>query len=122
MPEFLDAYVRDGNHFATLLVVVKDERATFEFGVDQKAYKSIRKILEYRPFAVTPGVPHRYFFAGSYSKKEVDSDLCMFGVRIEGGRDAKTYDFVAPVSLAANLIWFAGLESLQETSGLRRLA
>jgi len=122
MPEIVDACERDGEHFGVVRVVLSGQPAVFEFGIDPAGYKALRNVLQSRPFAETPGVPHKYFFARSCSKKGIDSNLCTFGVRIEGGRGAKTFDFDGPMSLAANLLWFADLETPQEASALRRLS
>ena len=121
MPEIIDACERGSEHFGVIRVSFAGESATLEFGVEKARYKALKRILGSRPFAETPGIPHRYSFAGSTSKVSVDSYRCTFRVRIEGGRDARSFEVEGPTSLAANLMWFAGLKSLSEASALRRL-
>ena len=121
MPEIIDAYERGSERFGVIRVSLSGESATLEFGVEEAGYKALKRILESHPFSVTPGIRHRYFFAGSASKVSVDPHRCRFSVRIEGGRDAKSTEFEGPVSLAANLMWFADLKALSEASALRRL-
>jgi hypothetical protein len=122
MAEIVDAYKRGNEHFGVVRLVLAGESGSFEFGVEPSGYRALRRVLQSRPFAETPGITHKYFFAGSCSKSVAGSDQCSFGVRIEGGRGAKNFDFDGPVSLAANLVWFAGLRTLEEASALRRLS
>jgi hypothetical protein len=122
MPEIIDAYERDNQQFGAIRVDIADESVTLEFGIEDAGYEPLERILQSRPFAETPGVQHRYFFAGSASKTGIGSDRCRFKVRIEGGRGAKGFDFEGPISLAANLIWFANLKTLEDASALRRLS
>jgi hypothetical protein len=122
MPEIVDAYEREGEHFGVVRVVLSGESASFEFGVEPDGYRALRRVLQSRPFAETPGIAHKYFFTGRCSKNRAESDQCSFGVRIEGGRGARTFDFEGPASLAANLLWFARLQTLAEASALRRLS
>ena len=121
MPEIVDAYERDGEHFGVVRVVLSGEPASFEFWVDSGGYGVLRRVLRSRPFAETPGVAHKYFFVGNSSRKGGTTDQCSFGIRIEGPRDAKTFDFDGPISLAANLLWFASLNTPEDASALRRL-
>jgi len=120
MPEIIEAHERGGERFGVIRVSLSGESATLEFGVEEAGYKALKRILESRPFAETPGIPHRYFFAGSASRVRVDSHRCRFSVRIESGRDAKSIEFEGPTSLVANLMWFAGLKAFNEASALRR--
>jgi hypothetical protein len=122
MPEIVDAYERDSQQFGAIRVHLADDSATLEFGVEEAGYKTLKRIRQSRPFAETPGVQHRYFFASSASKTGICSDRCGFTVRIEGGRGAKGFDFEGPISLVANLIWFANLMTLEDASALRRLS
>ncbi len=120
-PELLDAYERDGLYFRAVRVTVADEVASFEFGVEQRGYVTLKQVLQTRPF--DPLGKHRYFFKGNFSKREPDSDMVSFGVRIEQGIDGKSFEnFRGPVSLVSNLLWFQSLKDLQDTAALKRLS
>ncbi|HET6840887.1 MAG TPA: hypothetical protein VFK06_04260 [Candidatus Angelobacter sp.] len=119
-PELFDAYERDGLYFGAVRVTVAGEIAAFEFGVQKSGYLSLKRILQSRPFEHR-GL-YRYFFTGTFSKRESASETVKFCVRIEQGRNGKNYDFYGPVSLVANLRWFQSLENLESTTNLKRLS
>jgi hypothetical protein len=120
-PELLDAYEREGLYFGVVRLTVADEVATFEFGIEQRGYISLKRILQTRPFD-TLG-KHRYFFTGSYGKREPSSDAVGFYVRIEQGANGQIFNnFRGPVSLVSNLGWFQSLKSFQDASALKRLS
>ncbi len=119
-PEILDAYERDGLYFGAVRVIVADEAAAFEFGVEQRGYVALKQILQTRPFDALG--KHRYFFKGNFSKREPDSDAVKFAVRIEQGASSKSFEsFSGPVSLVSNLLWFQSLKDIQNAAALRRL-
>lgn len=60
MLEILAAYERDGDWFGAVRLPINGEEA-LEFWIGQAGYGALRIILQSKPFAVTPGVPHRYF-------------------------------------------------------------
>ena len=110
-PELLDAYERDGLYFGAVRVTVADEVASFEFGVEQRGFVTLKQILQTRPF--DPLEKHRYFFKGNFTKREPDSDTVSFGVRIEQDINGKSFEnFRGPVSLVSNLLWFQSLNDL----------
>ena len=119
-PELLDAYERDGSYFGAVRVIVAGETVAFEFGVEQCGYISLKQILQTLPFDSVG--KHSYFFNGNFSKREPDSDMVSFGVRIEQGASGKGFDFDGPVSLVSNLLWFQSLKDLQAAGALRRLS
>ncbi len=120
-PELLDAYARDGLYFGAVRVTVADEVAAFEFGVEQRGYVSLKRILQLRPFDALG--QHRYFFTGIFSKPEAGSDAVEFHIRIEQGTNGRNFnDFHGPVSLVSNLLWFQSLKNFQDTSALKRLS
>jgi hypothetical protein len=45
----------------------------------------------------------------------------LFGIRIEQGTAAKTFEFSGPKALLANLLWFSKQESMEEMTALKRL-
>jgi hypothetical protein len=118
-PELLDAYERDGLYFGVVRVTVVGEVAAFEFGLDKRGYVSLRRVLQSCPF--DPHGPYRYFFRGSFTKRELDSDRVTFGVHIEQGENVKSFDFDGPTSLVSNLLWFQSLKDFQGTASLKRL-
>jgi hypothetical protein len=118
-PELLDAYEREGSYFGAIRVVVAGEVAAFEFGLDDRGYRSLKRVLRSRPFE--PRGQYRYFFRGNFSKREATSDTVTFGVRVEEGRNGKGFNFEGPTSLVSNLLWFQSLKDLQATASLKRL-
>jgi hypothetical protein len=119
-PELLDAYEREGSYFGAVRVTVAGEVAAFEFGIEERGYLSLKRVLQSRPFE--PRGQHRYFFRGNFSKREAASDTVTFGVRIEQGSNGKGFDFDGPVSLVSNLLWFQSLKDFQSTAPLKRLS
>ena len=119
-PELLDAYEREGSYFGVVHVIVAGEGATFEFGLDERGYRSLKRVLQSRPDG--PRGQYRYFFRGKFSKREATSDTVRFSVRIEAGANGKGFDFEGPASLVSNLLWFQSLKDLQATSSLKRVS
>ena len=121
-PEIIDAYEREGHYFGVVRLVLADGTSTVEFGVSISGYFGLKRILNARPFEKLPGVGYRYFFTGSFTgAMKPEQELFDFGVRIEQGTTAKKFQFSGPKSLLANLLWFAKLKSIEETSGLKRV-
>lgn len=120
-PEIVDAYEREGLFFAVIRVTLPIESAAFEFGVEQKGYASLRRILQYRPFDNAPGLRYRYFFTGTYGRKVAGAEPVTISVRVEYGTKGKNFDFDCPTSLASNLRWFISLTDLAAASGLKRV-
>lgn len=116
----LDAYEREGSYFGAVRVVIAGEEAAFEFGLDERGYYSLKRILQAHPFE-TLG-QYRYFFTGNFSKSEAASDTVTFGVRIEQGANGKGFHFDGPASVVSNLLWFQSLKDLQPTAPLKRLS
>jgi hypothetical protein len=52
-PELRDAYERDGLYFGVVTIVVSNEKASFEFGVERAGYTAIKRIIQARPFDTT---------------------------------------------------------------------
>jgi len=120
-PEIVNAYERGGQYFGAVKLERAGETATVEFGVSESGYTALRCILSARPFDKMPGIPHRYFFCGSFTGAQPGTQPYTFGVRVEQGTTAKKLNFDGPKALLANLIWFRELKSLDETAGLNRL-
>jgi hypothetical protein len=93
-PEIVNAYEREGQYFGALRIIVADVTFTVEFGVSEAGYYALKRILNGKPFDSMPGVPHRYFFTGSFGRTlNADPDSFIFGVRIEQGKAAKEVRF-----------------------------
>jgi hypothetical protein len=121
-PEIMSAYEREGQYFGVVRIVLSDATPTLEFGVSAAGYAALKNILNTRPFDSMPGVPYRYFFSGSFTGAvKPQQEVFAFRIRIEQGIAAKKFEFRGPKELLANLLWFAKLESLEQTFGLRRL-
>jgi hypothetical protein len=118
-PEILDAYEREGLYFGAIRIYLETEVASFEFGVEQRGYVALKRVLQTHPF--DPLDKHRYFFTGNFGKKDVASNVVSFRVRIEQGMTSKKFDFDGPISLVSNLRWFMELKDFQEAAALRRL-
>lgn len=123
MPEILNSYQRGEFYFGVVRIVVSDDTAAFEFGVDYAGYIALRKVLQTRPFSNIPGIEYRYFYAGpsGYLRRDKNEAPVTYDVRIEQGEDARKCAFRGPTSLVSNLIWFMGLKNLNETSQLKRI-
>jgi hypothetical protein len=121
MPEIIAAYERDGGYFGAIKVLLSGEPFTFEFAVEQLGYMALRKILQSHPFGETQSIVSRYFYMGSFTRRELDKEPVTFGIRIESGKNAKTCNFDGPTSLLSNLIWFASLKEPEQASALKRL-
>jgi hypothetical protein len=121
LTEIKSAYQRDGQYFCAVRIIKCGEAATFEFGVAESGYYALKRILDSRPFDSMPGIPHRFFFSGSYTGAAQGTETLKFGVRVEQCDRAKTFEFKGPRDLLANLLWFQGLPSLEQASGLKRL-
>jgi len=119
-PELIDACERDGSYFGVVRLIVAGEKAAFEFGLDDRGYRSLKRVLQSRPFE--PRGQYRYFFRGNVSKREAGSDIVTFGVRIEQGANGKGLDFDGPASLVSNLLWFQSVKTLEPTASLKRLS
>ena len=120
-PEIVRAYERDGQYFGAVRLDRSGETATVEFGVSAAGYSALKRILSARPFDSLPGVPYRHFFCGSYTSSKPGQDVFAFAIRVEQGETAKNVQFEGPKTLLASLLWFQRLESLGETSALKRL-
>jgi hypothetical protein len=120
-PELMATYERDGLYFGVVRVTLPSDSAAFEFGVEQKGYEALKRILQTRPFDQMPGIAYRYFFTGSYGRKLKDAEPVTIAVRVEQGTASKNVDFECPISLISNLKWFFSLTDLNEAAALKRI-
>ena len=103
-------------------IVLGDGSPTLEFGLSAAGYAALKRILSARPFDSLPGIPYRYFFSRSFTgARKPEQETFAFDIRVEQGATAKNFEFTGSKMLLANLLWFAKLKSLEETSHLKRL-
>jgi hypothetical protein len=121
MPEILKAYERDGSYFGVVRIMVSEETAAFEFGLDRAGYGALRRVLQTRPFSNMPGIEYRYFFTGSYGRKKLGEEPVTLTIRIEQGNDATSVEVDGPTTLASNLRWFMELKDLRDVGPLKRI-
>lgn len=116
MPEFVDAFERDGGYFGVIAAIEGDKERIFQFGLSLRGYRALKKVLQDRPFDLMPGLRYRYFYAGS--SKRAPAERYTMSVRIELDRNARQKEFDIPKELHANLLWFKLLRSLAEAEHL----
>ena len=117
MPEIVDAFEKDAQYFGVIGIEVGGLYKQFQFGVSQAGYRALRKILQFRPFDIMPGVKQRYYFAGSYGRIPDSSDFKTY-VRVEQGKDGKQVDVRVPKDLLANLRWFSEIKDFSDAAHL----
>ena len=117
LPEIVDAYERDGLHFAAIRLGRAGDERVFELGISASSHAALRRIFQFRPFDRMPGISHRYFFVPSYGKGD-DPERCPGTVRIEQGKEGRDFKFEMPKTLIANLLWFYEMETLEPAKHL----
>jgi hypothetical protein len=110
MPEFIDAFEKDGGYFGVIAAIEDARERRFQFGLSPAGYRALKKMMQDRPFDLMPGLRYRYFYAGS--SKRPPAERYTMSVRIELDRDAQQKEFDIPKDLHANLLWFKLLEDL----------
>jgi hypothetical protein len=120
LPEIVEVYQRDGFGFGVVRVIVRGELAVFEFGLDAKGYSALVKVLQTRPYHLECRESYRYLVVGSVAHI-MGSPPLQFQVRIQQGRDGRSFSFDGPESLIRNLVWFVELKELRDASHLRRV-
>ena len=120
MPEILEVYNRDGLFYGVIAITLSTERQQFEFGLPQADYKALKRILESRPFDQLPGLKYRYFVS-SATTLTPEKNLVEISIRVEQGRNVGHLIYEVPISLAANLLWFAHLKDFSMASHLKLL-
>jgi hypothetical protein len=118
LPELVDAYARDGLHFAAVRLARAGEDRIFELGVSASSHAALRRVLQIRPFDQMPGLRQRYFFVPSISKRD-DPERCIGTVRVEQGKEGRNIEVEMPKTLIANLLWFYEMETLEPARHLR---
>ena len=116
-PEVIEA----GDGPSGAFVVVGLERdgsdARFRFAISTMGRALVQRILGTHPFEATPGLPHRYFYAGRGGHGSPITHVLY--VRIERGGEARTKEFDSPADLVEALEWFRQLPSHAAAAHLR---
>lgn len=120
LPEILGLIEREGHRFGVVQVVLDLRPHAFEFGIADDASKSLRSVLQCKPFGGPDLGSYRYFFVPSVSRHSPGRDEVEFAVRIEQGREGRSFRFSGPRSLVANLMWFFELKTPSAAGHLRR--
>jgi hypothetical protein len=116
MPELLGAFERDGHYFAIVRVTLAGDTRDIEFGVPLDEYRTLRRILQTRPFDQLPGLQYRYFIDHAIGR--TGEHTARIDIRIEQGRSGRQFPFEIPLSLARNLYLFATLKDFSDASHL----
>lgn len=117
LPEIVNAYERDGLHYAAIRLARSSQERVFELGISASSHTALRRVFQTRPFDQLPGLAHRYYFVPSYSKRD-DPERCIGTVRIEQGKNGRDITFEMPKTLIANLLWFYEMETLEPAQHL----
>ena len=125
MPEIVDAFKDDEQHFGVFAVEIGGITKKFHFGVTRQGYLTLKKVLQLRPFDMMPGLKHQYFYAGG-SFRLLDTETlelgdCEIAIRVEQGKNGKTVSLEAPKELMQNLNWAKQLKDFSETAHLREV-
>lgn len=113
MIEFTDVIDKEGHYFA----IVEKASRRFQFGVSRDSYRVIRKVMQFRPFDMMPGLQYHYYYVGS-QRAAIGTENYWMEVRVELVRDATKERINIPKDLHANLLWFNKLENIDEAAYL----
>ena len=122
MPEIIDAFKENEQHFGVFAVEINGVRKKFSFGVTRKGYTTLKKVLQLRPFDMMAGLKHQYFYSGG-SFRLLDTETlelgdCEIAIRVEQGKNGKTVSLKAPKELMQNLNWAKQLKDFIEAAHL----
>jgi hypothetical protein len=117
LPEIIDAYERDGLHFAAIRLARAGDDRVFELGISASSHAALRRVFQTRPFDGMPGLRRRYFFVPAFSKRD-DPERCIATVRVEQGKEGRNIEVEVPKTLIANLLWFYGMETIEPAKHL----
>ena len=116
LPEILDALEEGGHCFGLVQLERHGETRQFRFGVNREGYRSLRQVLQLRPFDRMPGVKCRYFFVPT--TRRLGEDRARMTVRVEQGRDGKQVEIEVLRDVVANLMWFYKLDDWSKAAHL----
>jgi hypothetical protein len=121
LPEILETFERDENYFGVIQIGDDDNLMAFEFGVDARGYRALRRVLETRPFQTLGAGSCRFYFVPAV-RQLPDSGDVEFTVRVEQGKDGRQFEFRGPLSLVEHLMWFFQLKDLSSATHLKRVS
>jgi hypothetical protein len=99
-------------------MLLANEHVKVLFGISQKDYVFLKKILSTQPFQPAYTSKYRYFFVLSW-RKNPDTGNTSVAVRIEQGTLHKQFFFDISKALLSNLAWLKQLKSLDEIAHIR---
>lgn len=125
MPEIIDAFKENEQHFGVFAIEINGVRKKFCFGVTRQGYLTLKKVLQLRPFEMMPELKHQYFFAGStyriVDRETLELADCEIAIRVEQGKNCGTVSLEAPKELMQNLNWAKQLKDFSEISHLKEI-
>jgi hypothetical protein len=122
MPEIIDAFRENEQHFGVFSVEINGIKKKFCFGVTRQGYLTLKKVLQLRPFDTMPGLKHQYYYAGASFRvidtKTLELGECEIAIRVEQNKRGKTISLQAPKELMQNLNWAKKLKDFSEVAHL----
>ncbi len=122
MPEIVDAFKESEQHIGVIAIEINGVTKKFRFGVTQKGYLTLKKVLQLRPFDMMPGLKHHYFFAGGSFRlvniETLELGDCEITIRVEQGKNGKEVSIPATKELMQNLNWVKQMKDFSEAAHL----
>lgn len=122
MPEIIDAFKENEQHFGIIAIEINGRTKKFRFGVSRQSYLTLKKILQLRPFDLMPGLKHNYFFAGGSFRlvnvETLELGNCEITIRVEQNKNGKEITIPAPKELMQNLNWAKQMKDFNEATHL----
>jgi hypothetical protein len=122
MPEIVDAFKENEQHIGVITIEINGVTKKFRFGVTQKGYLTLKKVLQLRPFDMMPGLKHHYFFAGGSFRlvniETLELGDCEITIRVEQGKNGKEVSIPATKELMQNLNWAKQMKDFSEAAHL----
>jgi hypothetical protein len=109
MIELLNVSNTDNIYSSLIRNNINDEELNLRFGVDQRDFGHLKRILDFRPYENTGVAPYRYFFTLSYRNDQDNNDLIFAHIKVEQLDRHKQYEFKVSKKYIANILWFNSL-------------
>lgn len=109
--ELLEVSNDDNIYSCVISLTVGYEKLKLRFGINTTDYVNLLRISQFRPFENTAFTPYRYFFTGSYRKKE--NNMAALSIRVEQHRMHKNYEFDVTQTFVSNILWFYSVEDIE---------
>ena len=116
-PEIVDVYQRGDHFFAAIGLNREQSERVFELGISAASYAALKRVVNFRPFDAMPGLAYRRYFLPIYGRNA--GDTANVEIRVEQGREGKTFNLELPKHLIANLLWFDQMTDFRPASHLR---